>query len=172
MLFRSKRVFHIITTISRGGAENQLLVLCKAQIMNGFDVNVIYLKDEPELQENFEEIGVRVISNLAGKKFYVQPFILARLKGIKDSIVHAHLPRAELIAFFTLVKFTLIISRHNAEPFFPGAPSFLSSCLSKMVSIRAKKIITISQAVFDAIINYREIINKKKLTVEIGRAHV
>ena len=39
------RILHIITTIERGGAEKQLLILAKEQIALGYEVEIIYLKD-------------------------------------------------------------------------------------------------------------------------------
>jgi len=60
-----KKVTHVITTISRGGAENQLLVLAREQISNGWHVSIVYLKDEPELIDAFKKTGVEVITECA-----------------------------------------------------------------------------------------------------------
>ena len=43
-------VFHIITTIEKGGAENQLLILAKLQKTLGLNVTIIYLKGQPDLK--------------------------------------------------------------------------------------------------------------------------
>jgi len=55
-----KKILHIITTINRGGAENQLLVLAEQQIKEGYTVEIVYLKDLPALKEDFENLGVKV----------------------------------------------------------------------------------------------------------------
>ena len=50
-------VLHVITTINRGGAENQLVVLVREQVKSGLDVTVVYLKGEPELEQEFLAAG-------------------------------------------------------------------------------------------------------------------
>jgi len=158
-------VLHLITTIKRGGAENQLLVLVKEQIKAGFQVHVAYLKDEPELQRDFENIGALVHNNLSSLKFWQQPFALRKLIQGHHFIVHSHLPRAELVGLLCINRFKFITTRHNAEPFFPGAPKFISNFLSRLVSLRADKIIAISNAVKLYLIQRGEIGNANKLEV-------
>ncbi len=160
-----RKVFHLITTISRGGAENQLLVLVNEQIKQGLDVHVVYLKGEPELKADFERGGAVVNSELAGYSPLMQTFKLRKLIGNLDPIVHAHLPRAELVAFFTFTKFKFISSRHNAEPFFPGAPRFLSNFLARIVEMRNQRIIAISNAVKNNLIQTGESSNAEKIEV-------
>lgn len=41
-------VVHLITTVERGGAEKQLLILCREQIRLGHQVMVLYLKGSPD----------------------------------------------------------------------------------------------------------------------------
>ena len=160
-----RTIFHLITTINRGGAENQLLVLASEQIKSGFDVHVAYLKGEPELKADFELSGITVHDDLATTAVIFQPLRFRKLLNKRNVIVHAHLPRAELVAFFTLAKFKFFASRHNAEPFFPGAPKNLSNLLSKMVEIRSIKIIAISNAVKDFLIERGEIAHRVKVDV-------
>lgn len=142
-----KEVFHLITTINRGGAENQLLVLAREQIESGLQVHIVYLKGEPELELEFIQMGAKVHHELSFKYPIFQPLVLRKLIGHSKPIVHAHLPRAELVSLLSPAKFKLIASRHNAEPFFPGAPKFLSNLLSRLVEIRSVRIIAISEAV-------------------------
>ena len=47
------RICHIITTIDRGGAENQLLALVKQQTMRGDEVVIFPLKGALELESEF-----------------------------------------------------------------------------------------------------------------------
>lgn len=158
-------VLHLITTIKRGGAENQLLVLVKEQVRSGFTVHIAYLKDEPELSREFEFAGARVHHSIATVKPFKQPIRLRKLLNGQISIVHAHLPRAELVALLCPSRFKLISSRHNAEPFFPKAPKFFSNFLSRLVSIRAHAIIANSSAVRDFLIERGEIKDKTKIRV-------
>ena len=160
-----RRVFHIITTISRGGAENQLLVLVREQIELGLEVHVIYLKGDPELEIEFKQMGAMVHHDLAHMHPALQPIALRRIIGKSEPIVHAHLPRAELVSLFCPARLTLISSRHNAEPFFPGAPKFASNFLSRLVELRSLRIIAISEAVRNFILNQGEILNAQKIEV-------
>jgi len=160
-----KSVFHLITTINRGGAENQLLILVNEQISQGFEVHVIYLKGEPELRADFASSGALVHSELASLSPLIQPFKFRKLIRGKNSIVHAHLPRAELVALLTFTKFKLFTTRHNAEPFFPGAPRIISNLLSRIVELRSKKIIAISSSVKDFLLLRGEIANPENIEV-------
>lgn len=152
-----KSVFHIITTISRGGAENQLLVLVKEQVELGLDVHVVYLKGEPELEAEFLQAGASIHHNLVDKNPLIQPLTFRKVLAGQTPVVHAHLPRAELVALFTLKRFRLVTSRHNSEPFFPGKPKFISNFLSRIVEIRSARIIAISDAVRNYLIERGEI---------------
>ena len=158
-------IFHVITTICRGGAENQLLILAKEQINQGYDVHVVYLKDSPELLDDFRNMGVQVHSDLIGCNPLLQPLKLSQILGIKNSIVHAHLPRAELISFLVPISIKLFVTRHNSEPFFPKAPKSISRFLSRIVSLRACKIIALSNAVAHFLKEEKELVNFNKLKV-------
>jgi glycosyltransferase involved in cell wall biosynthesis len=142
-----KKVTHVITTISRGGAENQLLVLAREQISNGWHVSIVYLKDEPELIDAFKKTGVEVITECAKHSVIGQVFWLRNYFKKQKSLIHAHLPRAELLTTLAAPKQSFVISRHNAEKFFPSAPLWISSLLSRLVTNRAKSGIAISKAV-------------------------
>lgn len=166
-----KSVVHIITTINRGGAENQLLVLVKEQVKQGFDVSIVYLKGEPELIEDFTFVGAKVIQNVAKSRLYRQPGLIRKMAKGSKAIIHAHLPRAELMTLLLPLRTTVIASRHNAEPFFPGAPKFISNLLSNLVSIRAKHVIAISQAVRTFLLDQGEVYNSEKIKVVLYGYH-
>jgi len=166
-----KSIFHLITTLNRGGAENQLVVLAGEQKKLGFDVHVVYLKGEPELKTDLELLGVVVHSELAKRSLIVQPIYFRKLVKNSNAIVHAHLPRAELVALFTLAKFKFFNSRHNAEPFFPGAPKMLSNKLSRIVCARSTMTIAISNAVKQYLLQSGEINNSKKIEVVLYGYH-
>jgi glycosyltransferase involved in cell wall biosynthesis len=160
-----KTVFHIITTINRGGAENQLLVLVREQIKLGLNVHIIYLKGEPELEFEYAQMGAKVHHDIALKHPILQPLALRKILGKSNPIVHAHLPRAELVSLFCTASFKLITSRHNAEPFYPGAPKFISNFLSRLVELRSIRIIAISEAVKTFLLDRGEIRNDKRVEV-------
>ncbi len=150
-------MLHVITTIARGGAENQLLVLTREQVRSGRKVAVAPLKGEPELKAELESNGVEVITSLLNKGPLTQIVILRKLIKCSDYLVHAHLPRAELISAVGVDSKRFVFSRHNSEPFFPGTPRLLSNSLSRLVAYRAKSGIAISLAVKNYVIQRGEI---------------
>ena len=160
-----KSVVHIITTIARGGAENQLKVVVREQVKSDFKVYVIYLKDKPELKHELQSIGAEVLDFLDGKNFIAQTRILKNFLSNFPGVIHAHLPRAELLAAVASPKGSLIVSRHNAEPFFPNAPALISKILSRQVERRAILVIAISEAVKRYLLESGEIADSKKIEV-------
>lgn len=151
-----KPVIHLITTICRGGAENQLLTLIKEQRASGRQVSVLYLKGAPELKSEFEGIDVEVLPQFSNVSPVMQVHRIRRYLGKRDLVVHAHLPRAEIIACLARRKQRLIVTRHNSEKFFPSAPYFISSLLSRVVLGRAHEVIAISNAVLEFMREHRE----------------
>lgn len=159
------RILHVITTIERGGAENQLLVLVREQIRQNFNVEIIYLKGEAELEDDFRDLGACVQAASTSKNLSKQLLTLHKKTRDASLVVHAHLPRAELLVALAKPKGTFVISRHNAEPFFPVAPAWLSKQLSRFVSRRASGIIAITQTVKQYLIGSGEILERKKISV-------
>lgn len=159
------KVLHVITTINRGGAENQLLVLVREQIKSGMEVSVLYLKGEPELEQDLSDAGARVLHEIANQHPFIQFIKMRCISKNQEALLHAHLPRAELLTRFSSAKNPFVVSRHNAEPFFPGAPRFLSSFLSRLVAEKAKHVIAISYAVSNFISSKNEVGDLKKVTV-------
>jgi glycosyltransferase involved in cell wall biosynthesis len=159
------KVHHVITTINRGGAENQLLVLVREQINLGMEVSVLYLKGEPELEQDLSDAGARVLHDIANQHPFIQFIKMRSISKSQETLLHAHLPRAELLTRFTSARNPFVVSRHNAEPFFPGAPRFLSSFLSRLVTEKAKHVIAISYAVSNFISSKNEVGDPKKVTV-------
>lgn len=142
-----KSVTHVITTLEMGGAEKQLLILASAQAQSGRSVRVFFLKGKPELLSDFEKSGVVVSTLLANRSFVFQLFKFRRVIINRNDIVHAHLPQAELLVTLSKVCGQRVITRHNAEPFWPGKSLILSKLLSKFVTNRVNVTIAISNAV-------------------------
>ncbi len=161
-----KSVLHVITTIEMGGAEKQLLVLAREQQASGRSVSVVFLKGNPELRDSFEKFGVQVFDDISNRNPLTQIYKLRKISNkIPNLIMHAHLPRAELMSAIVRKKNTLVISRHNAEAFFPSHPGILSRILSRFVSRRSTLVIAISSAVKDFLIENNEIDKSKKIQV-------
>lgn len=154
---KNNQVTHIITTIERGGAETQLLILTREQINQGLKVEVIYLKGEPDLKFSFQELGVRVNESVANKKLTNQIKILRKYFKNYSGVVHSHLPRAEVISFFTVKKKGFIITRHNHEQFWPSVPRLVSSLFSRIIISKSAGGIAISHSLNKYLIRNREI---------------
>jgi glycosyltransferase involved in cell wall biosynthesis len=142
------QVRHVITTIERGGAENQLAVLVREQVKLGLPVEVIPLKGNLDLLQDLELMGARVNLSLHNLRAPLQILKLRKFQK-PGSFTHAHLPRAELISRLALKRGKLVVSRHNAEKFLPNGPKPLSNLLSRFVLLKCQAVISISQAVRD-----------------------
>lgn len=158
------KVRHLITTIERGGAEIQLLTLVEQQVLQGKRVEILYLKGTPVLEENFQAVGAKVVGKLANQKPIIQLFKLRKILAAEAQVIHCHLPRAELMAAFVNCA-PFVVTRHNAEKFFPSAPNWISSLLSRFVIRRARVCIAISYAVKEFLTKQREIPRGKDIEV-------
>jgi glycosyltransferase involved in cell wall biosynthesis len=144
-------VVHCITTIERGGAEKQLLVLIKEQIQLGMNVTVVYLKGRPDLINEIENLGAKLPIDLANCSFLVQVKRFRIFLKHHNGVLHAHLPRSEMLCFLAKKKGSIVVTRHNSEQFFPKAPKIISSLVSKYISKKFSSCIAISVAVKDHI---------------------
>lgn len=153
-------IIHVITTLTKGGAENAIALLSKEQTKEAW-VTVIPLKGEPELLVDLEENGVGVNLEILNRNFLVQICLLRKhLKSKSEStILHAHLPRAELLLAFSSFWKPRFNTRHNSESFWPKVPKILSRLLSRLATHRAK-IICISENVRSFLNSERELSSK------------
>ena len=53
-------VVHVITTLNRGGAENQLFTLAREQVRSGINVIVIPIKGSNELESDFKKHNISI----------------------------------------------------------------------------------------------------------------
>jgi glycosyltransferase involved in cell wall biosynthesis len=139
-----------------------LLTLAACQKEAGFEVEVIFLKDQPTLLQDFMGLGVKVESEFAQSGFLKQWLKLKRREFQENSVVHAHLPRAELLCALALKPQRFIVTRHNSEAFFPKGPTKLSKLLSRFVLKRSFASISISKAVANYLKNSGEMSGKQK----------
>ena len=158
-------ILHIITTIDLGGAEKQLLTLATCQREAGFEVEVIFLKDKPTLLSSFLESDIKVNLSFADFRFWKQCLKLKRMQLRKNLVIHAHLPRAEILCAFSLKPDSFVVTRHNSEPFFPKGPTILSKLLSRFVLKRAFTSISISKAVANYLKISGELNDSKRTSV-------
>jgi len=140
------RIIHVITTIERGGAEKQLLILVREQIKAGNHVEVFYLKGKPELRGEFETSGAYVDGTRNTLLSIIKLAIHSLRWNSPDTIIHAHLPAAELVSALLKRKIALVVSRHNTQRFLDSNPR-LSMKLAKYVESRAAMCIAISRSV-------------------------
>ncbi len=146
----ARTILHVITSIEPGGAEHHLLSLAKAQVEQGDQVTVAYLKESfRNLRSQLNEAGISVVS--LGLTWYGQIAPIKALRTLiqqrEPDLIHAHLPPAELYARLALIgrsKKAFVISKHNDERF---APVPLPNRLASWVAGRAEKVICISKAV-------------------------
>ncbi len=160
------KILHLITTIELGGAEKQLVVLTRQQKLMGHDVHIIPLKGKLELLDEFAAQGCVVHVNTVGINPLLQAARIMKLQRlIEPEVIHAHLPRAELILSILVTKSQKIVSKHNTEIFFPNGNKVVSRIMSKFVEYRSNEIITISNAVKRFLIQSGELKDSKKLHV-------
>lgn len=154
------RIFHLITSIEKGGAENHLVSLIEDQKKNGYEICVFYSKNKNYWYKKLSSMGVKVYTS-ANKKnyriinFFYELFLLNKLvKKFKPNIVHAHLPYMEILSFFIILlnrKIKLVITKHLDSGLFEGSNyknnGLLSSIVQKIINKKASKIISISKSV-------------------------
>jgi len=162
---KTTKIIHIITTIERGGAEVQLLILAQQQVERKNEVEIFYLKGNPELADNFRELGISINSTLANKSIIAQIYHFRRYMHKNNFLVHAHLPQAELVAASACKNKRFVITRHNFEPFWPNKPRLISILLSRYTSNRAASIIAISNAIKEYSLVRKEISKKVNIIV-------
>jgi glycosyltransferase involved in cell wall biosynthesis len=145
-----KTILHVITTISLGGAEKQLVLLTKEQVKLGHKVIVVYLKGNPILEKDFEKNNVIVLKDLVNVHPIVQVWklhkIISKLKN-KNLVIHSHLPRSQLLTGLTNTKVPKVFTRHDNDIFFPNAKPLISKLLSRLAERNGVSWIAISNSV-------------------------
>lgn len=127
----------------------QLLALATRQVEMGNTVTVIPIKGQSYLASRFHGAGVKVNLSIVNGNTIRQYFWLRRFLAQTDfDILHAHLPRAQILAACTnRIINRLQISRHDAMPFIAKFPGWLSKLIWKFVRLRSKTTIAISDAI-------------------------
>ena len=168
-------IVHLITSIEKGGAENHLSCLVRGQVKNN-NVTIVYLKGKPYWKKYLTGLDVKIIKLSYKKKNFFEVikniFFLKKIyKNYKTDIVHAHLPHMEFYGWISLLfnnnKIKFIISKHVANDFFGGSKyvnkSLFAMFVSKIIELKTKKIISISNAVKKYFSSGLISMNKKKI---------
>lgn len=158
------KIAHVITTIERGGAENQLLQLITQQCSKNWTIEIYPLKGELELEDKITELGAKINKRLY-RKSLLRQFILVNSIGLQEfDIVHCHLPLAELLISFSRAK-NVIVSRHYGGAFFPRSVNIVSRCLSRVATRKATTVIACSRFVKNYLEKSKEI--RKALKIQV-----
>ncbi|MEK7469228.1 MAG: glycosyltransferase [Planctomycetota bacterium] len=141
------KLFHLITTLDIGGAENHLLSLLPRLPRPEFDVQVGYLKGAGGLAPRFREAGIPVTD--FHLKHAADALVVRRLaKAFEGSdLVHTHLFKADVFgaaaAKMSGVK-RLVSSKHNEDQYLKD---FAAGMIGRMAARAADKVVCISEAV-------------------------
>jgi len=166
------RVVHIITTLDHGGAEKQLLESLM-HFPRTYQCQVFWIKGPGTLQSTFLSKKI-LASPLRGN---LRAFIKLMLSGKfqrehnfakKPLIIHAHLPRAELVGVIVakMFRLPLIVSKHNSEAMWPRGNPTISRLLAGVVYSSSAKVICISKTVYQYLDGIGEL-PRKSAKVEI-----
>ena len=160
-------IIHIITTIERGGAENQLIQNLLIQKSKSIDVKVLFLKGYPYWRNYLKEKNIKVFGPFFNKFYYFNLFgLFSFYKKIKDSvIIHCHMPPSLLLVFLITLfigKKKIIYTSHNDEKFIPIG--ILDKVFSKLILNKADQIIAITSSVKKFLIR-RYKLNPKKIII-------
>ena len=165
-------IFHLITSLDKGGAESHLYSLIKKQVQNKLSVYVFYLRGNGYWKKHLNKMGVKVFKLNVYNNFDFIGLLNAYnnlrtyIKKIKPKVVHAHLSSMELLAVFLKIKlnnkFKFIVTKHLdsffLEASFGRKNLFRGICIDKFIINQADKIICISNQVkkyFYKKINYK-----------------
>lgn len=149
-------ITHIITTINRGGAENQLIQNLLTQKRNGINVSVVFLKGNGYWKKLLLEKGINVYGPYFIRSYYFNfsgIFKIFRLLNNVNSIIHCHMPPSLLITYLCLLfnnRKNIIYTSHNDEPFFPWL--IIDNILSSYILNKTRIIIAITSSVKDYLI--------------------
>lgn len=152
-------IVHTITTINRGGAENQLIQMLSNDILEKYNIIVIFLKGNGYWRKTLEEKGITVYGPIfpSGNYFNLSGHIklIKIFKKLSLSLLHLHLPATLLVELinrsFRREKLPIIYTQHNDEPLIPIF--IFKSFFGRILLNQSFKIVAISPAVKKYLIN-------------------
>lgn len=163
------RIAQIITTLDVGGAEKQLLLLCRGLQRQGHDVFVGCIKKPGPLLKAFaaEQIPVRCFDQSFAADVRTLAAVKKWLKEIRPDIVHTHLFKADFyggIAASSL-KIPLVSSKRNIDRYLEN---WLYARFAHRLAVRCNAIVAISNAVRSHFAKYAGIEEGKIQVIPIG----
>lgn len=161
VLNKKIKIFYVIGRLNYGGAERLLLDICRKIDKDLFDVKLISIGVGGKLKEKFIETGIEVIEVEKSHKFSLAVIkkITQIFESEKPDIVHTHLFTGDFyggVAALNAKVPVVISTKHDILK-----ESFWRDLLSRKIHKRLTKIIAISQAVRDFLIDYEKLSNDK-----------
>jgi glycosyltransferase involved in cell wall biosynthesis len=169
------KILHLINTLSTGGAELHLLTLCRHLKRQGLEPVVACLREQVKgsrsLGGDFEDEGIRVIRLKADGRFDLRS--ISRLAGLvakeRPNILHTHLPRADVAGACRRML-------HPSVPWVCSVHDIHDNSWSGRWTLplfnfiwpRADKVIAISHAVKDWLVNERAVPDEKVSVIHYG----
>ena len=169
------KVLHVINTLSAGGAELHLLTLCRHLKALGIEIVVACLRERVKgsrsLRDDFENAGIRVIALEANGRYDLRsiPRLAALVAKERPSILHTHLPRADLAAVFKRVfspSLPWVCSVHDIHD--KSWSGRWTLPLFNFVWRRADRVIAISHAVKDWLVTERSVPSQRISVIHYG----
>lgn len=147
----TRRVLHIITGLSCGGAELLLLDVAARMPKHGWEVKVLCLR-KPELVERFRSKGIDTHA-LGSTKWNPTSLwrLLRHVEAFQPSIIHAHLFEAEVFAGIIKIlrpRIPLVSTRHGLDPLRNAIPAIF---IQKILTRLQARIVGVSNAVVASI---------------------
>jgi hypothetical protein len=139
-----RSVFHLITTLDRGGAEKALLHLCRAFAATGrWDQRVAWLKGDGELAKDFAAAGV------TARKFSRRDLANARPEVVHTHLFKADVAGAEIVGRRRRGRVVLVSTKHNEDRYLTGATLKAATwrTLARRAMKRADAVVAISAGV-------------------------
>ena len=137
-------VFHLITTLDRGGAENALLHLCRTFAATGrWTQRVAWLKGDGELAREFAAAGV------TARKFSRREFASARPEVVHTHLFKADVAGAEIVGRRRHGRVVLVSTKHNEDRYLSGSTLKAATwrTLARRAMRRADAVVAISAGV-------------------------
>jgi glycosyltransferase involved in cell wall biosynthesis len=116
------RIFHLVTTLSPGGAEHHVLSLAGEQVRRGHQVSIAYLKGDGSLRRRFLEAGCSQVDKVPFERATDAVRAIRLLSQlIKDAdVIHTHLLKANVLGGLTALLSghtgAVIATKHSDEP--------------------------------------------------------
>ncbi len=142
------KIAQVVTSLSYGGAERQLLTLCAGLKQHGFHVVVGSMKSGGELVDHFrsKEIPVRELGMHGGLDLAVFFRIRDWLQNEHPQIVHTHLFKADIYGGWAAASLGIpfVCTKHNEDQYLKN---FFFRWIAGLTAKRSRRVIAVSNAV-------------------------